>query len=186
MGNLFCCGILLAVEHIIAKMGAIKSRREIWYLWDYGFFKADLTLVSVMDFCIGIVLWLTSPLSLWAVAISALAGVLWTFYWHTQKWLPRTAGFDSAYPAKGKVSVMGRLHLLYFCFQYSFGMLGAWEAISGLLSGRWGVIIFFATVALTMAFYYFLILKEDVWRFSSGPVDPEILALMSDRWRMRK
>ena len=165
--NRALCSFLLSVEKGLATKGKIPRREEILYLEDYNFFKwGDRWCLSVMDFAIAFVLVERWPLSVWAVFLCFLVGVVWTALWH-RIYLGESHRPDSAYPFTGVVSLLGRIHLVYFGAQYILGFMGIGMMILMALGQRsWSPVTF---VGLAAGLGYFATLFSD---FAAGRFKP--------------
>lgn len=153
------CLLLLYVEKRLATKGKFPPRGEILYLEDYNFFKlGDKWFLSLMDFAIAFVLVERPFLPVWVVGLCLLAGVAWTALWH-QIYLGESHRPDSAYPFTGVVSLLGRIHLLYFGAQYILGFMGVGMGVSMAMGERsWSAVVF---VGLAAGLGYFATLFSD-------------------------
>lgn len=137
------CFLLLRVEKKLAEEGKIPPRGEILYLEDYLFFRrGDKWFLSIMDFAVAFVLVEGWPLSAWVVVLCLVGGVAWTALWH-RIYLGKSHRPDSAYPFTGVVSLLGRIHLLYFGAQYTLGFMGIGMVVLMALGERqWSPVVF--------------------------------------------
>ena len=155
--NLLFCSFMMRMESKMTRDGKLP-RSGILRMKSYNFFMlGDRVFVTLMDFAILYVLTQGWPLSLGAVAISVLVAFAWTAIWH-DIWMK---------PRHRVVSLLGKVHLVYFATQYMLGFMGLWM-VGYMLAGYrlWsGVVAVVVTVGLASATAYFVTLSSDIGKF---------------------
>ena len=141
--NLVLCSFMLRMEGKMIRDGRLPLK-GILCMRDRNFYiYRNFICVTIIDFAILYVLVREWPPSIYAVLISVLMAGVWTVIWHSI-WLSPRHMPNSFYPRAGVVSLLGKVHLLYFAVQYFLGFLGLWMVgymMVGLRPWLWVVVV---------------------------------------------
>ena len=131
--------VLLVGQFLESRFGHIPAReaegpRAFLYFQDWSMATwGDLIGLSLVDFVLGSA-YTTSAFQIKFVTVSLIIGAVVTLLYHRERLMPRHKP-DSGYPAPGRVSLFGRVHLVYFFIQSSIcaAMIGL--VLNGTLHG---------------------------------------------------
>ena len=161
---------MYSVQNWEVKRGRIPSRqphnqKRPWdgflHLQDYyTTLWGDLAGLSLIDEVVGREIQAGIP-AWWQVLACLAAGVGLGLYFHFKEWMSSWHKPDSAYPWKGRVSWMGRLHVAYFSLQVTVVLGAVWFWVSGNLT-FFEALVGFAGGALFLA-AVFLDIKSKRW-----------------------
>lgn len=148
--------IMLPLEAALARRGKLPPRGEVTYLMEYWFFKyGDRGFLLAMDFCVGFVVASALP-SFGAIVLILVAVSIWTSIWH---YIYLRISNDTCY-VNHKVTLLGRVHIVYFGYQYvlvGLGLQAIWLMAIG--DRTWSPI---AILGLVMGGGYLVTLGRDI------------------------
>lgn len=172
--NLAALFLMRGVQEWEARTGRISPRRPFnagnraagfLYLQDYyTTMYGDYVGLSAMVFGVA---WLAQDQfpSIFVVIGCLIFALAFTAGSHLA-WLGPRHSPDAGYPETGKVSWMGRVHLVYFCFQLTLAPLGIWM-VGTMIEGShpWSLA---AAVGLAGGLFYVLMWIVDIKQADSS------------------
>ena len=166
-----------AIQGWEASIGRISHRRpdnprnhslRFLYLQDfYTTLWGDYVGISAMDF--GVTWLIQEQVPSIFVLLGSPLIALGVTIWSHLSWMGPTHIPDAGYPAPGKVSLMGRVHLYYYFVQFTIALIGIWMVGTIAVGSRqWSIA---AAIGLTGGLFYVLMLLLDIktGRFASLP-----------------
>jgi len=168
--NIHATRFLITIQESLSKGGKIparnvipgNNRKSLFYLQDLWFFRwGDKWFLSAMDGAIAFVLVVRKdPVSWWQILLCMATVALWTGFWHFEWLNSKKHKPDPFYPERGKITLFGYCHLVYFWCQYAFGAIGLTVVIKMAMGNvAWSPVV---AIGLIAAIGYFATLAADI------------------------